>query len=155
VTHWVFLALAAGVVGVLQAVGAFGAAPSFQLFFASFLWLFFWTGVGNASTFQMIPAIVRSDMPRLMPSADAATRLKSAEMESAAIVGFTSAIGAFGGFFIPKAFGDALKATGHAENALFVFLAFYLSCLVVNWVVYARKSSMLHTAQPLVTGPAE
>ncbi len=149
VTHWVFLALAAGVGGVLYGVGSLGAEPSFAIFFASFLWLFFWTGVGNASTFQMIPAIVRSDMPRLMPAADPAARLKAAEMEAAAIVGFTSAIGAFGGFFIPKAFGDSLKATGDPTTALLIFLAFYLSCVVVNWAFYARPSSLLHA--PLQT----
>jgi MFS transporter, NNP family, nitrate/nitrite transporter len=133
--------------GVLYGVGAFQAEPSFPIFFGSFLWLFFWTGVGNASTFQMIPAIVRSDMPRLMPGADPETRLKAAEMESAAIVGFTSAIGAFGGFFIPKAFGDSIKATGGAETALVIFLVFYVSCVVVNWAVYGRRGSMLHAPQ--------
>ncbi|MBW0150473.1 MAG: nitrate/nitrite transporter, partial [Phenylobacterium sp.] len=70
VTHWVFLAMAAGVGAVLYSIGAWGAEPSFPLFFASFIWLFAWTGIGNASTFQMIPAIMRSDMPRLMPEAD-------------------------------------------------------------------------------------
>lgn len=155
VTQYVFLALAAGVGGVLYSVGVTGAAPSFAVFFAAFIWLFFWTGVGNASTFQMIPAIMRSDMPRLMPSADPATRLKAAEMESAAIVGFSSAIGAFGGFFIPKAFGDSLKATGGPETALLIFLAFYLSCVVVNWVFYARRSSMLHVQQVAIKVPAE
>ena len=145
VTHWVFLALSVGVLGVLYSVGATGAAPSFPLFFGSFLWLFFWTGVGNASTFQMIPAIVRGDMPRLMPQADLATRLKASEMEAAAIVGFSSAIGAYGGFFIPKAFGDSLKATGGPATALLIFLAFYLSCVAVNWVFYARRGSLLNT----------
>lgn len=155
VTQYVFLALAAGLGGVLYSVGATGAPASFALFFAAFLWLFFWTGVGNASTFQMIPAIMRSDMPRLMPTADPATRLKAAEMESAAIVGFSSAIGAFGGFFIPKAFGDSLKATGGPETALLIFLGFYLSCVVVNWVFYARRSSMLHVQQVAIKVPAE
>ncbi len=155
VTTWVFLAMSVGVGAVLYGVGATGAEPSFLVFFAAFLWLFFWTGVGNASTFQMIPAIMRSDMPRLMPSADPATRLKAAEMESAAIVGFSSAIGAFGGFFIPKAFGDSLKATGGPETALLVFLGFYLSCVVVNWAFYARRSSMLHAPQqPAIKVPA-
>ncbi|MFN3513407.1 MAG: NarK family nitrate/nitrite MFS transporter [Phenylobacterium sp.] len=144
VTHYVFLALSLGVLAVLHSVGAFGAEPSFAFFFASFMWLFAWTGIGNASTFQMIPAIMRSDMPRLMPAADPAARLKAAEMESAAIVGFSSAIGAYGGFFIPKAFGDSLKATGGPETALFIFLAFYLSCVAVNWIFYGRKASMLH-----------
>jgi len=147
--------MSVGVGAVLYGVGATGAEPSFLVFFAAFLWLFFWTGVGNASTFQMIPAIMRSDMPRLMPSADPATRLKAAEMESAAIVGFSSAIGAFGGFFIPKAFGDSLKATGGPETALLVFLGFYLSCVVVNWAFYARRSSMLHAPQqPAIKVPA-
>jgi len=144
VTHYVFLALAAGVLGVLHAVGSFGAAASFPIFFASFLWLFFWTGVGNASTFQMIPAIVRSDMPRLMPQAADADRHKAAEMESAAIVGFTSAIAAYGGFFIPKAFGDSLKASGDPQMALWIFFAFYISCVATNWAFYGRKSSLLH-----------
>lgn len=147
VTHWVFIALATGVLSVLQSVGAFGAAPSFALFFASFMWLFFWTGVGNASTFQMIPAIVRADMPRLMPQAAGPARLKAAEMEAAAIVGFSSAIGAFGGFFIPLAFGNSMKATGGPATALFVFLAFYLSCVAVNWAFYGRRTSLLHAPQ--------
>ncbi|MBX3479648.1 MAG: NarK family nitrate/nitrite MFS transporter [Caulobacter sp.] len=151
VTHWVFLALALGVLAVLHSLGAFGAAQSFGLFFGSFMWLFFWTGVGNASTFQMIPAIVRSDMPRLMPAASPEARLRAAEMEAAAIVGFTSAIGAFGGFFIPKAFGDSLKATGDPQMALFVFFVFYLSCVAVNWVFYARKSSLLRTQAPIAS----
>ena len=155
VTHYVFLALAAGVLAVLHSVGSFGAEPSFPVFFASFLWLFFWTGVGNASTFQMIPAIVRTDMPRLMPGADDAVRLKAAEMESAAIVGFTSAIAAYGGFFIPKAFGDSLKATGDPQIALWIFFAFYISCVAVNWAFYSRKSSLLHAAPaPLITDTA-
>ncbi len=153
VTHWVFLALAAGVLGVLHGVGSFGVAPSFAIFFASFMWLFFWTGVGNASTFQMIPVIVRADMPRLLPDIDGPARLRAAEMESAAIVGFSSAIGAFGGFFIPLAFGNSMKAAGGPATALVVFLAFYLSCFVLNWACYGRKSSMLYAS--LVTEPTQ
>jgi NNP family nitrate/nitrite transporter-like MFS transporter len=145
VTQIVFGALMAGVLAVLYSVGGFGAEPSFALFFAAFLWLFFWTGVGNASTFQMIPAIVRIDMPRLMPQATGEVRQKASEMEAAAIIGFSSAIGAYGGFFIPMAFGDAMRATGGPEAALYAFLAFYMSCAIVNWVFYARKRSMLHT----------
>lgn len=153
VTQVVFIALMVGVGAVLHSVGTFGAAPSFTFFFAAFMWLFFWTGVGNASTFQMIPAIVRADMPRLMPRADAAARLKASEMEAAAIIGFSSAIGAYGGVFIPLAFANAMKAAGNPQGALFVFLAFYLSCLAVNWLFYARKRSMLHTLSP-TTEPA-
>ena len=133
-----------GVGGALYSTGALGAAPSFPLFFASFIWLFFWTGVGNASTFQMIPALVRADMLRLMPNASPEERLKASELESAAIVGFSSAIGAYGGFFIPLAFASSMAATGGPADALYVFLGFYLTCTAVNWVFYARKNSILN-----------
>ena len=144
VTQWVFAALMLGVVGALYSTGATGVEPSFPLFFASFLWLLFWTGVGNASTFQMIPALVRADMPRLMPSATAEERLKASELESAAIIGFSSAIGAYGGFFIPLAFASSMSATGGPATALYLFLGFYLTCAAVNWVFYARKGSILN-----------
>src|SRR4029079_12736084 len=97
VTFWVFVAMAFGTVGVLY----FLSERSFAGFFAMFLLLFFASGVGNASTFQMIPTIMRKDMARLMPDAPAEARRLQAERESAAIIGFTSAIAAFGAFFIP------------------------------------------------------
>ena len=144
VTQVVFYALIAGVLAVLFSVGAFGAEPVFSLFFASFIWLFFWTGVGNASTFQMIPALVRTDMPRLMPDASPEERRRQSELESAAIVGFSSALGAYGGFFIPLAFANSMKATGGPVTALYLFCAFYATCAVVNWVYYARPRSPLN-----------
>ena len=145
ITQGVFIALMVGVAFVLHSIGAFGSSPNFPLFFASFIWLFFWTGVGNASTFQMIPALVRADIPRLMPDATSEERLKAAELESAAIVGFSSAIGAYGGFFIPLAFASSMAATGDPAIALYVFLGFYLTCAAVNWAFYARKHSLLNS----------
>ena len=144
VTQIVFYALIAGVLAVLYSVGAFGGEPVFSLFFASFIWLFFWTGVGNASTFQMIPALVRTDMPRLMPDASPDERRKQSELESAAIVGFSSALGACGGFCIPLAFANSMKATGGPMTALYLFCAFYATCAAVNWVYYARPRSPLN-----------
>jgi NNP family nitrate/nitrite transporter-like MFS transporter len=140
VTLWVFVGMAVGVAGVLYFLGI-GSWPGF---FAAFLFLFFVSGVGNASTFQMIPAIMRSEMDRVMPAADAATRLKEAEMESAAIVGFSSAIAAYGAFFIPMAYGTSISLTGGARAALWCFLAFYLSCIAVTWWFYTRPGGMLH-----------
>ncbi len=156
VTQVTFFALILGVVCTLRGVGAFGGPANFQIFFASFMWLFFWTGVGNASTFQMIPAIVRASMPRLMPQASPAERLKASEMESAGIVGFTSAFGAFGGVFIPMAFGQSMKDTGNPNTALLVFLVFYVTCAALNWAAYARKGSLLRGGAPASTfKPAE
>ena len=144
VTQIVFYALIAGVLAVLYSVGAFGGEPTFNLFFASFIWLFFWTGVGNASTFQMIPALVRTDMPRLLPDGSPEERRKQSELESAAIVGFSSALGAYGGFFIPLAFANSMKATGGPVTALYIFCAFYATCAIVNWAYYARPRSPLN-----------
>lgn len=147
VTQITFGALILGVLSALYGVGAYGTAPSFQIFFVSFMWLFFWTGVGNASTFQMIPAIVLSDMPRLMPAHTADERLRASEMEGAAIIGFTSAFAAYGGVFIPMALGQSLKATGNANIALLTFLGFYVTCALLNWMLYARKGSILSQAK--------
>ena len=112
---------------------------AFWGFFAMFLVLFFATGVGNASTFQMIPAIMRKEMDRLMPTADAATRVRQAEKESAAITGFTSAIAAFGAFFIPKGYGSSIALTGGVEMALWAFFIFYVSCVLITWRFYTAR----------------
>jgi NNP family nitrate/nitrite transporter-like MFS transporter len=114
VTLWVFVGMAIGVAGVLYFLGI-GSWPGF---FAMFLFLFFVSGVGNASTFQMIPAIMRTEMDRLMPGAGAAERTRQADKESAAIIGFTSAIAAYGAFFIPKSYGTSIGLTGRPEAAL-------------------------------------
>jgi NNP family nitrate/nitrite transporter-like MFS transporter len=140
VTLWVFVAMALGTVGVLY----FLNERSFAGFFAMFLVLFLASGVGNASTFQMIPAIMRKDMDRLMPGATAEGRRLQAERESAAIIGFTSAIAAFGAFFIPKSFGSSIAMTGSVATALYGFLAFYITCIAVTWFVYTRRGGLLH-----------
>src|SRR5262249_51071547 len=122
VTLWVFVLMMAGGAGGLWFVGIKDQPGAFYGVFAAFLLLFFATGVGNASTFQMIPAIMSKEMGRLMPTADPDTRRRQAEKESAAITGFTSAIAAFGAFFIPKAYGSSIALTGGPEAALWGFL---------------------------------
>jgi len=106
--------------------------------------MFFMTGVGNASTFQMIPNIMRLEVPRLMPHLSAAEQVRQAEKESAAIVGFTSAIAAYGAFFIPKSFGSSIAATGSPMAALIGFLIFYASCAALTWFIYTRRGALLH-----------
>ena len=109
-----------------------------------FMALFFFTGVGNSSTFQMIPNIVGDYVPRLMPGLDADETRRHVERESAAITAFTSAIAAYGAFFIPKAYGSSIAATGSANLALWGFVAFYVICLAVTWVWYDRPGGLLH-----------
>ena len=105
--------------------------------------LFFATGVGNASTFQMIPSIMRKEIPRLEPLLAPGEQVKQAEKESAAIIGFTSAVAAYGAFFIPKAYGSSIAATGGIEAALYGFLGFYVTCVLLTWAVYTRRGGLL------------
>jgi NNP family nitrate/nitrite transporter-like MFS transporter len=144
ITFWVFIAMGLGVVGLLYAMGIKQTSLGFPIFFGSFLFLFAATGVGNASTFQMIPAIMRKEMITLEPQLDAAERVKQSDKESAAIIGFTSAIAAYGAFFIPKSFGTSIALTGGAEFALYAFLLFYISCIGVTWWFYTRRGGHLY-----------
>jgi MFS transporter, NNP family, nitrate/nitrite transporter len=143
ITLWVFIAMSLGVLGVLTAIGMKGSPNAFPLFFASFLFLFAASGVGNASTFQMIPAIMRKEIARLLPMLSEGDRVKQSDKEAAAIIGFTSAIAAFGAFFIPKSFGSSIAATGSPNLALYCFLAFYLSCIGITWGFYTRRGGLL------------
>ena len=139
VTVWVFTGMIAATLGVIWSLGT----GNFAAYFASFIALFFFTGVGNASTFQMIPAIMSREVPRLMPELKGAELAQQTAMESSGIVAFTSAIGAYGGFFIPKAYGSSIALTGSPVGALWAFLAFYVLCLGLTWTVYARRGGLL------------
>jgi NNP family nitrate/nitrite transporter-like MFS transporter len=144
VTFWVFIVMIAAVAGVLYFLGIKDQPGAFWGFFAMFMILFFATGVGNASTFQMIPIIMRSEVSRLMPEKTAPEKLRQAEMESAAIIAFTSAIAAYGAFFIPKAYGTSISMTGGPQAALWAFLVFYATCVAVTWWFYTRRGGLLH-----------
>ncbi|AXK82660.1 MFS transporter [Pseudolabrys taiwanensis] len=161
VTLWVFGLMIAAVAGVLYFLGVKDEPYAFWGFFAMFMILFFATGVGNASTFQMIPAIMRTEMPRLESSLALPARQRQAEMESAAIIGFTSAVAAYGAFFIPKAYGSSISLTGGPEVALWGFMAFYVTCVGITWGFYTRRGGLLHDVErgkslpPAAPQPAE
>jgi MFS transporter, NNP family, nitrate/nitrite transporter len=154
ITFWVFVAMSFGVLGVLYAIGMKGNPSAFPVFFASFLFLFAAAGIGNASTFQMIPAIMRKEISRLEPGMTAAARVKQSDKEAAAIIGFTSAIAAYGAFFIPKCFGSAIASTGGPELALYGFLAFYLSCIAITWWFYTKPGGLLFDIERGASKPA-
>jgi NNP family nitrate/nitrite transporter-like MFS transporter len=143
ITFWVFVAMCLGTIGILYAIGMKGNPTAFPVFFGSFLFLFAASGVGNASTFQMIPAIMRKEIGRLQPDLSGADLIKQSDKESAAIIGFTSAVAAYGAFFIPKSFGTSIAATGDAACALYGFLAFYVSCIGITWWFYTRRHGLL------------
>jgi NNP family nitrate/nitrite transporter-like MFS transporter len=161
VTFWVFVGMIAAVLGVIFFLGIKDSPGAFWGFFACFMLLFFFTGVGNASTFQMIPVIMGQEVPRLMPGLGADERQRQTAMESAAIIAFTSAIGAYGGFFIPKAYGTSIAMSGSPVGALWTFLGFYALCLALTFLYYTRPGGLLHdverrrAVQPLAPAPAE
>jgi NNP family nitrate/nitrite transporter-like MFS transporter len=66
---------------------------------------------------------------------------KEANTEAAATLGFTAAMAAYGGFFIPKSYGSSIALTGGPEAALYIFIAFYLICIAVTWWHYARRNA--------------
>ena len=140
VTFWTFAIMIAGVFGVLAFLPDNGSPGSFWGFFGSFLVLFVATGIGNGSTFRMVPVIFRNLLERDMPGKPEEAR-KTANRESAAVLGFISAFAAYGGFFIPKAYGSSIDLTGGVAAALTGFIVFYASCLVVTWWYYARKNA--------------
>lgn len=144
ITFWSFILMCVGVFGILYAIGMKGNPSAFPVFFASFIFLFAMTGIGNASTFQMIPAIMRKEVARLEPNLKGQDLVKQSDKESAAIIGFTSAVAAYGAFFIPKSFGTSIALTGGASAALYGFLGFYIICIAVTWWFYTRKGGLLY-----------
>jgi len=93
----------------------------FMPFLILFLILFITTGIGNGSTFRMVPIIFK-------PS------------EAGPVLGWTAAVAAYGAFIIPRIFGQQVNA-GTPEFALYGFAFYYLTCLVLNWYYYARKNA--------------
>jgi NNP family nitrate/nitrite transporter-like MFS transporter len=148
VTFWNFLVMALAALGVLSAL----RAHAFGAFLGLFLVLFVTTGIGNGSTYRMIPAIFRSEALGAAGGRDEsaiAMALSRARRESAAVIGLSSAVGALGGFFIPQFFGASIRATGGPAAALALFVAFYATCLAMTWWHYLRTTFLARLAPSL------
>jgi len=96
----------------------------FWPFLILFLVLFSATGIGNGSTFRTISQVFNKE-------------------QAGPVLGWTSAIAAYGAFVIPKVFGEQIKATT-PENALYGFAIFYAVCMIINWWFYLRKNAEFH-----------
>lgn len=125
VTHWSTVVMIGASLGVAwyakQAQSSMTPEVYFTPFLLLFLVLFMATGIGNGSTFQMIPIIFPAS-------------------QAGAVLGWTSAVGACGAFIIPKVFGEQIEK-GTPEWALYGFAVYYISCLAVNWFYYHRKGA--------------
>ena len=129
ITAATFVAMGLGVLGVVWSVGAHAFGP----FLAAFMLLFTLAGIGNGTTYRMIPAIFRAR------AGDSEADRKQARVRSAAALGVISAVGAYGGFLIPRSFGISIANTGGIEAALYGFVGFYAVCAGVTWWCYLRS----------------
>jgi NNP family nitrate/nitrite transporter-like MFS transporter len=134
ITALSFVTMGLGVLGVVWSL----SLHSFPVFLAFFMLLFLATGVGNGSTYRMIPAIFRHGVAR-----DDAPR---ARKEAAAAIGIISAIGAYGGFLVPRTYGWSTAAYGSIVPALYVYVGLYAVMLAVTWVFYLRRSAPMARA---------
>ena len=144
VTFWNFFAMVLGVLGVLAFLPQAGQGGNFYGFLLMFMLLFTTAGVGNGSTFRMIPVIFLNQSQRAASgkgreAEDQAVR--DANKEAAAVLGFSSAIGAYGGFFIPMSYGTAISMFGGPDYALYMFIVFYVSCIGLTWWYYSRRGA--------------
>jgi NNP family nitrate/nitrite transporter-like MFS transporter len=131
-----FVAMAGGALLVLVA----SLQESLPLFVVGFTTLFVLSGLGNGSTYKMIPAIFRA---QALGSADQAVADREARRLSGAVIGIAGAIGAFGGVLVNVAFRQSFLETGAGNAAYATFLAFYGVCVLVTWTVYLRPAARL------------
>jgi nitrate/nitrite transporter NarK len=125
----------------------------FPFFLAAFLFVFAATGIGNGSTYRMIPLIQqdRAKKETAEGTPERASALLKATKESSAVIGIAGAIGAIGGFLIPITFGspwvtDPVEAV---KTAFVIFTVFYGICLATTWWFYTRKSFAMANAPSL------
>jgi NNP family nitrate/nitrite transporter-like MFS transporter len=114
---------ASGGVGYVMLLAYKSATPEeyFLLFMVLFIVLFAASGIGNGSTFRTIGVIFD-------------------RQQAGPVLGWTSAIAAYGAFIAPVVIGAQIKA-GTPENAMYGFAIFYALCLVLNWWFYLRRGA--------------
>jgi len=119
----VVMAVASVAVGyvMMQAYGSATPEQYFPMFLGLFMVLFFASGIGNGSTFRTIGVIF--DRTQAGP-----------------VLGWTSAIAAYGAFIAPVVIGAQIKA-GTPQYAMYGFAIFYAVCLVLNWWFYLRGNA--------------
>lgn len=125
VTQWISVIMVASALGVAyflkQAYVSATPEDYFLPFMVLFLILFAATGIGNGSTFRTIAVVFDKE-------------------QAGPVLGWTSAVAAYGAFIIPKVFGEEIKAAT-PEYALYGFAIFYGICILINWWFYMRPNA--------------
>ncbi|MEV4191810.1 nitrate/nitrite transporter [Streptomyces toxytricini] len=130
-----FVAMAAATGVVIHA----SLRESLPLFLVGFTALFALSGVGNGSTYKMIPGIFQAQALARGMSGEAAAAY--GRRLSGAAMGLIGAVGALGGLGINLAFREAFRTTGSGTGAFAAFLACYAVCCAVTWAVYLRRAA--------------
>ncbi len=160
VTLGAFVAMIGFTVAVLVTVGQLTPNPDadpalaaanaewFPLFLGFFLCIFAATGIGNGSTYKMIPAIwrVKAERATTPGTPERAAALAGATQQASAALGVIGAVGAIGGFLVPLAFAapwvaEPLAAT---RGAFAVFAGYYMVCAAITWGVFLRRPVHAH-----------
>ena len=135
ITFWNFVAMAAAAVLVLVA----SMHKSLPLFLTGFVLLFIFSGIGNGSTYKMIPAIFQAKAGnKILAGADTVASHLEARRLSAGLIGIAGAIGAFGGVLVNLAFRQSFLDTKNGNAAYIAFIAYYAICFAVTYAVYLR-----------------
>lgn len=125
VTQIISVVMVASALGVAYYLKLAYASATPQEFFYPFLFLFLIlfaaTGIGNGSTFKTIAVVFDKE-------------------QAGPVLGWTSAVAAYGAFIIPKVFGEQV-GTATPEYALYGFSIFYVVCIVINWWFYLRPGA--------------
>lgn len=142
ITFATFLVMGLSVSAVIFCLAQKTEPWAFAGFFSAFVILFLLSGIGNGATYRMIPMIFREVHVREAAGEGKdglAEALISARRETGTAVGFIGAIGAYGGWLIPQAYGVSAALTGSPAGAFRAFLGFYGVCLSLTWWYYLRR----------------
>jgi NNP family nitrate/nitrite transporter-like MFS transporter len=137
VTLWNFAAMAGSGTVVLIA----SLQKSLPIFIGGFILLFVFSGVGNGSTYKMIPAIFRAKAELSVANgADPVAAEIAARRLALGLIGIAAAIGAFGGVLVNIAFRQSFLTYHTGTVAYVAFIVFYGLCFALTWAVYLRTS---------------
>ncbi|PHQ96922.1 MAG: antiporter [Marinosulfonomonas sp.] len=125
VTQWISVVMVGSALGLAYILQQAYVSATPETFFAPFMILFLIlfaaTGLGNGSTFRTIGMVFNKE-------------------QTGPVLGWTSAIAAYGAFVIPKVFGEQMGA-GTPQYALYGFAIFYTVCIAINWWFYMRPNA--------------
>ncbi|MFF1285268.1 nitrate/nitrite transporter [Streptomyces sp. NPDC058299] len=134
ITLWNYVGMAAATAVLVAA----SMRQSLPLFVSVFVVLFVLSGLGNGSTYKMIPGIFQAKA--LARGLEGEAAVAEGRRLSGASMGLIGAVGALGGVGINLAFRQSFLSSGSGTGAFVAFLVFYGACFALTWAVYLRRT---------------